>query len=501
MAHTAMQAASLTPHNIAQMFLDRYYKVLAVMPDALFRFYHEESSMSIHIVESNGSTHTELAAGLNAISEKVMATIQGAQVTTSFVDAQHSSGAGVVLQVCGTMKKQGLDCKFTQTFFLAPQDKGYFVLNDILRVSPAEAPAVYPTFGTHVVDNGNMHVPSPHAPQVLPPVPAQSQTKEAAPPNPIPTALPQPVDIQPPVPAQDAVVPQPIKQTTPMRVVAPPASANMTYAQRLRLNAAGTPTQSPLAQPTAVPAAPEPVETAPVAHHQNHVNSNGVNAPRGRPQAPNMETSVHGIFIRDFPQDTEVTEDLLMTEFSKYGTLLGGMQGIVINHTRYGPKSAHIKYEDATAMEAALKAEVVIGGKKLHLLRLRAETGIRGNRGGGNGNNTSSYGGGNAPYNGYRNADRNGDRNGRKDGAERGERPQRGGERSSQGGPRGPRADTAEGMTSRREDRPPPAQRSADHGAAGGGGDRERRGGRGRGFRSGSSSRSQTKDDAPAPTA
>jgi hypothetical protein len=35
-----------------------------------------------------------------------MATIQGAQVTTSFVDAQHSSGAGVVLQVCGSMKKQ-----------------------------------------------------------------------------------------------------------------------------------------------------------------------------------------------------------------------------------------------------------------------------------------------------------------------------------------------------------------------------------------------------------
>jgi hypothetical protein len=135
--------------------------------------------------------------------------------------------------------------------------------------------------------------------QAVPPVPAQSQPVEAAPAHQVPAASPQP-----PAPAQDAVVPQPVKQTTPMRVVAPPASANMTYAQRLKLNAAGTPTQSPLAQPTtaAFNAAPEAVEAAPAPQNQSHGDSNGVHAPRGRPQAPNMETSVYGIFIRDFPQ-------------------------------------------------------------------------------------------------------------------------------------------------------------------------------------------------------
>jgi hypothetical protein len=98
--------------------------------------------------------------------------------------------------------------------------------------------------------------------------------------------------------------------------------------------------------------------------------------------------------------------------------LLGGKQSVVINNTRYGPKTAHIKYEEASAMEAALKAEVVIGGKKLHLLRLRAETGMRGNSGrggGGNGNSANSYGGGNSSYNGYRNGDRNARRGGTRD--------------------------------------------------------------------------------------
>ncbi len=35
-----------------------------------------------------------------------MATIQGAAATTSFIDAQHSASGGVLLQVCGSMKKQ-----------------------------------------------------------------------------------------------------------------------------------------------------------------------------------------------------------------------------------------------------------------------------------------------------------------------------------------------------------------------------------------------------------
>lgn len=50
------------------------------------------------------------------------------------MDAQESFNGGVQVLVTGQLT--GMDNtihNFTQTFFLAPQDKGYFVLNDIFR--------------------------------------------------------------------------------------------------------------------------------------------------------------------------------------------------------------------------------------------------------------------------------------------------------------------------------------------------------------------------------
>lgn len=53
---------------------------------------------------------------------------------TKTVDAQESLGGGVTVLVTGYLSgvdnvKRG----FTQSFFLAPQDKGFFVLNDTFR--------------------------------------------------------------------------------------------------------------------------------------------------------------------------------------------------------------------------------------------------------------------------------------------------------------------------------------------------------------------------------
>lgn len=49
-------------------------------------------------------------------------------------DAQESHEKGVIVLVTGCLTgKDNLRRKFTQTFFLAPQDKGYFVLNDVFR--------------------------------------------------------------------------------------------------------------------------------------------------------------------------------------------------------------------------------------------------------------------------------------------------------------------------------------------------------------------------------
>ena len=49
-------------------------------------------------------------------------------------DAQDSFKDGVVVLVNGCLTgRDNLKSKFAQTFFLAPHEKGYFVLNDVFR--------------------------------------------------------------------------------------------------------------------------------------------------------------------------------------------------------------------------------------------------------------------------------------------------------------------------------------------------------------------------------
>lgn len=58
-------------------------------------------------------------------------------------DAQDSYKDGVIVLVTGCLTgKDNLRRKFTQTFFLAPQDKGYYVLNDIFRYVEENEPDV-----------------------------------------------------------------------------------------------------------------------------------------------------------------------------------------------------------------------------------------------------------------------------------------------------------------------------------------------------------------------
>lgn len=56
------------------------------------------------------------------------------KVEIKTADAQKSYKDGVNVLVTGSlMGKDNLKRKFVQSFFLAPQDNGYFVLNDIFR--------------------------------------------------------------------------------------------------------------------------------------------------------------------------------------------------------------------------------------------------------------------------------------------------------------------------------------------------------------------------------
>lgn len=70
-----------------------------------------------------------------AINEKILSlNYEDYTAEIKSADAQESYKKGVIVLVTGCLTgKDNVRKKFTQTFFLAPQDKGYYVLNDVFR--------------------------------------------------------------------------------------------------------------------------------------------------------------------------------------------------------------------------------------------------------------------------------------------------------------------------------------------------------------------------------
>jgi hypothetical protein len=83
----------------------------------------------------------DLKSETQAINEKILSMdVERAEIKA--VDAQESLGGGVTVLVMGHLtRRTGVSREFVQSFFLAPQEKGYFVLNDILRYAGEEGDA------------------------------------------------------------------------------------------------------------------------------------------------------------------------------------------------------------------------------------------------------------------------------------------------------------------------------------------------------------------------
>lgn len=75
-------------------------------------------------------------------------------------DAQDSFKDGVIVLVTGCLTgKDNLRKKFAQSFFLAPQSKGYFVLNDVFRyVDESESSETNMVTIAKVDDSGSVPV-------------------------------------------------------------------------------------------------------------------------------------------------------------------------------------------------------------------------------------------------------------------------------------------------------------------------------------------------------
>ncbi|KAK8943492.1 hypothetical protein KSP40_PGU001492 [Platanthera guangdongensis] len=126
-------AGSATPSAqvVGNAFVQQFFLILHQSPELVHRFYQESSKLGRP--EAKGEMST--ISTLQAINEKILSmdyTDYRAQIKT--VDAQKSLNGGVLVLVTGYLfGKDNVKRDFAQTFFLATQVKGYYVLNDIFR--------------------------------------------------------------------------------------------------------------------------------------------------------------------------------------------------------------------------------------------------------------------------------------------------------------------------------------------------------------------------------
>ncbi|KAL8919252.1 MAG: hypothetical protein Q9172_005069 [Xanthocarpia lactea] len=124
-AASAEGSSSVAKDEVGWYFVEQYYTTLSKNPEKLHR------SQFVSGVEAE---KVSVSVGQRAINERIKELdIQDCKVRVSNVDSQESF-KNIVVQVIGEMSnKAAPHRKFVQTFVLAEQPNGYFVLNDIFR--------------------------------------------------------------------------------------------------------------------------------------------------------------------------------------------------------------------------------------------------------------------------------------------------------------------------------------------------------------------------------
>ncbi|GFQ07535.1 putative g3bp-like protein [Phtheirospermum japonicum] len=158
---------------VGNAFVQQYYHILHHSPGLVHRFYQDISMLGRP--EEDGSM--SITTTMEAINEKIVSLNYGSlRAEIKSVDSQGSFSGGVLVLVTGYLTgEDNIVNNFSQSFFLAPQDRGYFVLNDMFRY--VVNPSLVTVNPTSVIDD----VVPPAAEPVAVPVQDNHVSEESTP--------------------------------------------------------------------------------------------------------------------------------------------------------------------------------------------------------------------------------------------------------------------------------------------------------------------------------
>ncbi|KAL9672333.1 hypothetical protein QQ045_028583 [Rhodiola kirilowii] len=393
---------SSVPAHSAQVvgnaFVEQYYQVLHQSPAYVFKFYQDLSYLSRPDSKGNMTTVTTM----QEINDKILSlNYEECTVEIETADAQDSYNGGVIVLVTGSLTEKGsLRRKFTQTFFLAPQEPGYFVLNDVFRyveekkpqeplsvsekpiaenvlpvaVEPYQEPALvhdYPTpvepapFEEDLTNVAEIHEPS---------VPAETPPVEKD-------------IVDPPIEANPTEGHLVVDSTPSLQGDAPKIS----YASIVKVMKAPS-KLTPVYVPTNVTKAPNAVA-------DKHPIGSAKPAPLPEASVPGSEIALennntheevdgHSIYVRNLPLSATIEQ--LQDEFKKFGPIK--RDGIQVRSHK-GFCFGFVEFELQSSLQSALEASpIVIGDRKAVIEEKRTTTRV-GSNGRGGRPNSSGRGG------------------------------------------------------------------------------------------------------------
>ncbi|TPX37200.1 hypothetical protein SmJEL517_g01122 [Synchytrium microbalum] len=141
-------------YTVGWEFVQQYYTFLNKDPAKLHRFYNKKSTFTF----GSECEVVKTKHGQQEIHQRILELgFHDCQVKISNIDSQLSN-AGVLVHVLGEMSNRGeASHKFAQTFFLAEQTHGYYVLNDIFRFLKEEVEMEYDEGNPTYADGDDAH--------------------------------------------------------------------------------------------------------------------------------------------------------------------------------------------------------------------------------------------------------------------------------------------------------------------------------------------------------
>ncbi|KAJ8476359.1 hypothetical protein OPV22_020086 [Ensete ventricosum] len=375
---SSAERSSFSAQVVGNAFVQQYYHVLRQSPEHVYRFYQDSSKLGRPDAHGAMSSVTST----DAINAKILSMgFVRAEMTS--VDAQESLGGGVIMLVTGHLTgEDNVKRDFIQSFFLARQDKGFYVLNDIFRF-------------VEEVDHQQGHQglandsDAPHAPESdLPPeeeqhAPDQTDVLPAEEEGVNEEEVYNPSDngevVEEEEPTGEVINEVPSNSES-NAVTAQEEMPKKSYASIVKVMkdsaSVSVPTRA-YSKPTSIKPEPQAIPAPPAAPASDMSSSSSTAAENSNVQE--AETDGYSVYVKSLPMDA--TPAQLEEVFKNFGPIKpGGIQ--VRSHKLQGFCFGFVEFEVASAVQSAIEASpIMIGGRPAYVEEKRATGSRVGNRG------------------------------------------------------------------------------------------------------------------------